>query len=124
MNGLRNLNWLNPDPEVLARALTVARDKAVDSALNALLPPPPPPADTLLTEPVLEVGISTLRGYTEWLPVEENVWLAWTGLRRRDGEDYHGPILPLDRPNATYDGPRECGCSACQATVAPLDRLN
>lgn len=123
MNGLRDFNWLLPNPELLAQAITTARDNAVHAALNTLLPPLSP-TDTLLTDPILQIGIATFHNYTEWLPSEEKIWLAWTGPRRRNGEDYHGPILPLNQPNTTYNGPRECACSTCQSTVSPTNRLN
>ena len=74
--------------------------------------------DTARSTPIYEVGIDA--AYT---PTTHDVFSAWTGPRRIDGTDYHGPVYHLGT-TSQYTGPRTCSCSTCQATVAPADRLN
>lgn len=79
---------------------------------------PPPPTDTLIEAPLYEVGL----GQT-FTPTSADVFDAWTGPRRLNGLDYHGPIFNLGTSIA-YDGPRHCGCSTCEATAQPIHRKN
>jgi len=114
---MRTLIWNTLPTHLTIEALYRVEDTRLEAAFKSLPLPPTRPADTLATEPAWEVGLATLRGRTEWLATDEATWTSWTGLRRRDGEDHHGPVL-LAESSAAYAGPRECACSACQATVA------
>lgn len=52
--------------------------------------------------------------------VSRDEWSAWTGRRRWNGVEYHGPVTYLGTTNP-YRGPRVCSCPRCQSTVeAPL----
>lgn len=115
---MKTLVWNTLPTHVAVEALYSADDARVDSAYKSLPLPPTTVSDTLAAEPALEVGIATLRGTTEWLATTEAVWTSWTGLRRRDGEEWHGPVYGMDG-GGLYDGPRGCPCGACQGTARP-----
>lgn len=53
----------------------------------------------------------------DWVETTESIFRSWTGLRRINGEDHHGPIYNFgtDEALGPYTGNRACGCSACQA---------
>lgn len=75
-----------------------------------------------ITGPVYEIQFAE-----KWYPVREKLWNSWTGLRRKNGMDHHGPVKPLDTPPESklmFNGARVCGCSTCQATVDPKLRKN
>jgi hypothetical protein len=74
------------------------------------------------TGPVLEI----LSG-RRWFAVDRRLWDGWTGLRRVNGVDHHGPITYLDSPVSNpkpYTGSRSCGCRVCEASVPPSLRKN
>lgn len=62
----------------------------------------------------------------KWFEVTENVFRSWTGLRRINGEDYHGPIYHFgsEDDSKPYNGTRSCGCNTCQQSVSPKLRMN
>ena len=115
---MKTLVWNTLPTHVAIEALYSADDARVDSVYKALPLPPLGAPDTLASGPTWEVGIATLRGATEWLTTTEAVWTAWTGPRRRDGEEWHGPVYGMDG-SGLYDGPRACPCGACQGTAKP-----
>ena len=74
--------------------------------------------DDSIGETVHEVCITE-----SWIEVKESVWKSWTGHRRLNGEDYHGPVYNLDT-DVVYNGARACGCSTCQSNVPPALKVN
>ncbi len=62
----------------------------------------------------------------EWVEVTEAIFRSWTGLRRVDGEEYHGPIYNFGAhgDSTIYSGTRACFCGACQETVEPKLKTN
>jgi hypothetical protein len=81
-----------------------------------------PPTDDIASGPILEVDADGV-----WIEVEPVVFEAWTGHRRKNGEEYHGFIVPLNGPqdgSIKYTGARACGCKTCQASVEPKFRVN
>lgn len=83
------------------------------------LTPPPVATDDILTTPILEVLINE-----SWVATDEDIWKAWTGLRKINGEDYHGDVHPLAAPEQIWTGPRVCGCRKCQVNVEAKHRPN
>jgi len=77
-----------------------------------------PPADAALPTPLYEVGIAET--YTQTSP---DVFDAWTGPRRLNGQDYHGPVFTLGA-NLPYEGPRHCGCPSCETNTHPTAKKN
>ena len=78
---------------------------------------PLPPTDTI--QPTLyEVGLGS-----HFTPTTPDVFAAWTGPRRLNGEDHHGPIYNLGT-QVPYDGPRHCPCHTCEAGASPIHRKN
>ena len=77
-----------------------------------------PPTDDIEVGPILEIMQAT-----EWVVVEPGVWRSWTGLRRRNGEEYHGRVVYLDTQQV-YRGRRICLCSVCQSDSEPQHRPN
>jgi hypothetical protein len=95
--------------------------EALDTIPIELLPKGPL-TDDIASGPILEVDAAGV-----WIEVESNVFDAWTGYRRKNGEEYHGRVIPLDSPqdgSVTYTGSRACGCKTCQASVEPKFRTN
>ena len=78
----------------------------------------PPPSDTLATEPLLEVCVSD-----NWIPAPRDMFDAWTGQRRINGEPHHGPVYHIGS-STLYTGMRLCPCTTCQGTAAPHLRYN
>ena len=81
-----------------------------------------PPTDDVAAGPILVVEVADV-----WIEVEPVVFEAWTGYRRKNGEEYHGSIVPLNGPqdgSIKYTGARACGCKTCQASVEPKFRVN
>lgn len=76
------------------------------------------PTDDVAGGPLLEILFEGL-----WVMAEEDVFGCWTGLRRKNGEEVHGPIYPLGG-KTFYTGARVCGCSTCQEQVEPKFRKN
>jgi hypothetical protein len=72
-----------------------------------------------MTGPVYEI----LSG-KRWFPVTKALWTGWTGLRRLNGEEHHGPITYLDSPGRAYHGKRTCGCGVCEVGLPPSLRKN
>jgi hypothetical protein len=62
----------------------------------------------------------------EWIEVTEMVFRSWTGHRRINGEDHHGPVYNFGKVEnlKPYSGSRSCGCSVCQAHVQPRLKKN
>lgn len=120
---MRDLIWNSLSPDTIAAAIVKARDTALDAALDTLTPPVPGADDTLLQGHTYEVGIATLHGYTEWLTSDEDTWRSWTGLRKRDGEDHHGPIY-VAGTERVWDGKRDCACARCSESMTPALRHN
>jgi hypothetical protein len=77
-----------------------------------------PPTDDIATGPILEVQANA-----NWVETSEDVFRAWTGGRRINGEEHHGPVYAFGT-DTVYTGGRVCGCRTCQATVAPQHRKN
>lgn len=84
--------------------------------------PPDPvvdrPTDDIASGPLLEILFEGV-----WILAEEDVFGCWTGLRRKNGEDVHGPIYPLGG-KTFYTGARVCGCKACQEHVEAKFKQN
>ena len=76
------------------------------------------PTDTIQPSPLYEVGLGG-----HFTPTTSDVFDAWTGPRRLNGLDHHGPIYNLGT-QVPYDGPRHCACPTCEATASPVHRKN
>ena len=76
------------------------------------------PTDDVASEAVLEVMYDGV-----WLLATPEFWNSWTGLRRRNGYDHHGPVRHLDA-DSLWQGARVCPCATCQSGVAPQFRYN
>lgn len=60
-----------------------------------------------------------------WLEVPKSVFMAWTGCRRTNGVDFHGPVYSIDaKQTAPWAGGRACSCTTCQEHVLPQFRPN
>lgn len=94
-------------------------------------------AEALVDDPTLmnrSVGDDVARGPVleiqqkdQWVVVGDRLWNSWTGLRRRNGEDVHGPVFPLDAPvgsTAFFTGARVCSCRKCEEHVEPRFKKN
>jgi len=116
------LAWRTLPPEDYAASLVADRTAAVEAVLEALYPEAA--GDDVSGEShVWEAGLTTYTGVTHWVPVAERMWRAWTGPRRVDGEDHHGPVWNLDT-DVLWDGPRDCACPTCAASTRPPLRHN
>lgn len=53
----------------------------------------------------------------EWVETTEAIFRSWTGLRRLNGEDFHGLVYNFgtDITSGPYTGARSCACGTCQA---------
>lgn len=91
-----------------------------EALLDSLLGPEQPPTDDI-RPPVLEIKLDRM-----WIEVDEETWRSWTGLRRVNGTDHHGPVYSFLTPEGAppFTGKRVCGCAACQEHVEPRHRLN
>ena len=81
-----------------------------------------PVGDDEICEAIYEVE---LQG--SWILTSEKVFHSWTGARRKNGDVFHGRIVPLgtDPINGpTYNGFRTCPCATCQGTVSPQFKMN
>ena len=76
------------------------------------------PTDDIASGPLLEILFEGV-----WILSEEDIFGCWTGLRRKNGEEIHGPIYPLGG-KTFYTGARVCGCRSCQEHVEPKFRKN
>lgn len=95
-------------------------DFEVEEALKALERCTPlVPTDDIIEEPILQVNVQGI-----WVATDRDIWEAWTGLRRKNGEDYHGDVHPITTPEATWTGPRVCSCATCQSKTDPKYRPN
>lgn len=74
--------------------------------------------DDIASGPLLEILFEDV-----WILAEEDVFGCWTGLRRKNGEEVHGPIYPLGG-TTFYTGARVCGCKACQEHVEAKFKKN
>jgi hypothetical protein len=77
--------------------------------------------DDSIGQKVLQVSLSES---DTWIEVTEDLFRSWTGLRRINGEDYHGPIYNFGSEDSVYSGSRSCGCSVCQSTVTAALKVN
>lgn len=77
------------------------------------------PTDDIIIDPILEIRFGEA-----WVPADKDIWEAWTGLRRINGEDYHGPVHPVTHPDRIWTGSRVCPCKTCQAHTEPKLRPN
>lgn len=60
-----------------------------------------------------------------WVEVDESIFASWTGMRRINGEDYHGPIYNFNSGSEVpYTGVRTCKCKICQEHVEPSLKAN
>jgi hypothetical protein len=75
-----------------------------------------PLSDSALPSPLYEVGTGGV-----FVTVSHDVFSAWTGHRRLDGSDHHGPVFNLGT-TIQYTGPRTCPCSTCQSSIDPQHR--
>lgn len=78
--------------------------------------------DDIAPGPILEVNIMDT-----WAEVDEKTFTAWTGFRRKNGEEYHGVVIPLGgslNSALPYTGARACFCKICQSTVESQFRAN
>lgn len=81
---------------------------------GGLFPDTPPNFDTASPQPLLEVAVED----GQYFATEEFIWDSWTGPRRRNGEDYHGPVY-YTGTRATYTGKRVCPCTTCSEATLP-----
>ncbi len=93
------------------------KDK-VEKIIKELLPPPVA-TDDIITTPILEVLVKD-----SWVATDEDIWKAWTGLRRVNGEEYHGDVNPISTPEKIWTGSRVCSCKTCQVHVEAKHRPN
>lgn len=74
------------------------------------------------------IGNRILQVYAEssWVETTEDIFRSWTGLRRINGEDYHGPIYGFGSidDSVTYAGHRTCACKVCQQYVEPKFKMS
>jgi len=77
-----------------------------------------PQSDAALPNPFYEVGLGE-----SFVQTTSDVFDAWTGPRRLNGQDHHGPVYHLGT-RTIYDGPRHCHCPTCEATASPIYRKN
>jgi hypothetical protein len=78
--------------------------------------------DDIASGPVLEIHMLDV-----WVEVDEKTFTAWTGFRRKNGEEYHDIVIPLGANSPSdpvYTGARACLCPTCQSTVEPKLRAN
>ena len=52
----------------------------------------------------------------EWKPLDKKTWLSWSGRRRLNGREYHGPIFFLGTDEPVVRQARVCPCDVCQQT--------
>ena len=76
------------------------------------------PTDDVAGEPLMEVQVNAA-----WVVTDEEIFKSWTGPRRINGDEYHGPVYALGT-STVYTGARVCACSTCQSSVAARDRKN
>lgn len=62
----------------------------------------------------------------DWIETTEAIFRSWTGLRRVNGDDHHGPVYNFgtDDKIIPYTGNRTCGCEACQVNVEAKFKKN
>lgn len=77
-----------------------------------------PPTDDVASGPIMEVFVNS-----SWVETTEGVFKSWTGPRRINGEEHHGPIYAFGT-ETVYTGARVCSCRMCQSTVEPKLRPN
>ena len=75
------------------------------------------PTDDVATDDVREIDF-----HGKWILAEEDIFRSWTGLRRINGSDHHGPVQYME--GGLYTGSRVCGCRTCQEHVEPKFRKN
>lgn len=88
--------------------------------IDAMRPDPiDHPTDDIASGPILEIEAAGI-----WIPTDQGIWESWTGLRKINGEDHHGPVVPVLHPDRIYTGHRVCPCRTCQAHVEPRFKPN
>lgn len=75
--------------------------------------------DDVAGQPVLEILYENA-----WILAPEDIWESWTGLRRKNGEDFHGDVRPLKEPTKIWTGSRVCSCRTCQTHTEAKYRPN
>jgi len=88
--------------------------------------------DLSLTTPVRKFNDSIgdvvyqVRLNEDWVETTESIFRSWTGLRRINGEDHHGPVYNFGTSNEVvpYTGSRSCGCGVCQASTEAKFKKN
>ena len=80
--------------------------------------PPLVPTDDVAGEPLLEVKTGGI-----WVATSEEIFRAWTGQRRINGDEHHGPVYSLGT-EIMYTGARVCACKDCQSTVESKHKKN
>lgn len=62
----------------------------------------------------------------DWIETTESIFRSWTGLRRINGDDHHGPVYNFgaEAPITPYTGNRTCGCLTCQMHVEAKYKKN
>lgn len=73
--------------------------------------------DDISTTPVLEIELSG-----QWVLVDSELFGSWTGFRRLNGSDHHGPVNYIE--GGLYRGSRSCSCPLCQEHVEPKFKKN
>lgn len=58
-----------------------------------------------------------------WTVTTQEIFTAWTGRRRFDGVEYHGPVYHLGT-GSMYRGARVCPCPVCETSVEPQLKKN
>lgn len=82
------------------------------------VPPSGRPTDDISSEPILEI----LYGEA-WIVTGADIFDSWTGLRRKNGSEFHGSVVPLGT-TTIHTGARVCGCSVCQEHVEAKFKKN
>jgi len=73
--------------------------------------------DDISQQDLLEVKMGTT-----WVLVESDIFGSWTGLRRVNGVEHHGPVTYIE--GGLYRGTRVCGCGLCEVHVEPKFKKN
>lgn len=76
------------------------------------------PTDDVAAGPLMEVYVNSA-----WVATDEEIFKSWTGPRRINGDEHHGPVYALGT-TTVYTGARICACKTCQSNVEPRYRKN
>lgn len=71
--------------------------------------------DTIIPVEMYEIDVEG-----KWSIVDKEIFRSWTGPRRFQGKEIHGPVYNYKSPDDSqpFEGKRLCQCSECQAHVA------